>query len=131
MKSIPGVYSYSYKKVRKQWILVDSESARRAGIELHGSITAMEQFVSRIAAKKLQRFHERATAAPQLRRPRTEYPYDDLSGNPRRFMAIARAPWLNRNMRRLEWGFIAWDVQSATADLTMIVYSQRHLLVNI
>jgi hypothetical protein len=84
MKSIPGTYSPNRKKVRAQLTLVDSDCARRAGIMLHGSVSAMEQYVSSKAAKD---------------------PFNGRSGNPLRFMAIVRTPWLNKSSQELEWGF--------------------------
>jgi hypothetical protein len=84
MKSIPGTYSPNEKKVCAHIALVDSDCARRAGITLHGSVSVMEQHVSSIAAQD---------------------PFDGKSGNPLRFMAIVRTPWLNKSSRELEWGF--------------------------
>ncbi len=84
MKSIPGTYSPNQKKVRAHLALVDFDCARRAGITLHGSVSAMEQYVSSVAAQD---------------------PFDGKSGNPLRFMAIVRTPWLNKSSQELEWGF--------------------------
>jgi hypothetical protein len=42
MRSIPGTYSPNEKKSHERLALVDSESACRAGITLHGSFSAME-----------------------------------------------------------------------------------------
>jgi len=114
MRSIPGTYSPNEKKCHERLALVDSESAYRAGITLHGSFSAMEQYVSNISAQKLQEFNRRtsqATAegsrptARRLRPPRTEDLFDGRSGNPMRFMAIVRMPWLNKVSQELEWGF--------------------------
>jgi hypothetical protein len=84
MRSIPGTYSPNQKKVRTHLALVDSDCARRAGITLHGSVSAMEQYVSSMAAQDA---------------------FDGKSGNPLRFMAIVRIPWLNKSSQELEWGF--------------------------
>ena len=84
MKSIPGTYSPNQKKVRAHIALVDSDCARRAGIMLHGSVSAMEQYVSGMAFRD---------------------PFDGKSGNPLRFMAIVRTPWLNKSSQEPEWGF--------------------------
>ncbi|KAG6884914.1 hypothetical protein C0993_007281 [Termitomyces sp. T159_Od127] len=86
MRSIPGTYSPIQRKVRAQITLVDSDCARRAGIALHGSVSAMEQYVSNIS-----------TAAPD--------PFDGKSGNSFRLMAIVRTPWLDKSSQKLEWGF--------------------------
>lgn len=84
MKSIPGTYSPTQRKFRIRVTLVDSESARRAGIALHGSVSAMKQYVSSMGAQD---------------------PSDDESRNPFRFMAVVRTPWLNKSSQELEWGF--------------------------
>jgi len=110
MRSIPGIYSPNQKKCRHRLTLVDYDYARRAGIALHGSVTAMEKHVSDIAGQKLQRYRERLSqrptspSAPTTRRPRTEGPFDGKSGNPLRFMAIVRTPWLNRISQDVELG---------------------------
>ena len=84
MNTIPGTYSPNQKKVRAHLALVDSDCARRAGIAMHGSVSAMEQCVSSMAAQD---------------------PFDGKSGNPLRFMVIVRTPWLNKSSQELESGF--------------------------
>ena len=84
MRSIPGKYSVLGKISREHLSLVDFDSARRAGIALHGSVSAMEQYVSSMPAPKA---------------------FDGISGNPLRFMAIVRTPWFNKSSQELEWGF--------------------------
>ena len=84
MRSIPGKYSVLGKISREHLSLVDFDSARRAGIALHGSVSAMEQYVSSMPAPK---------------------PFDEMTWNPLRFMAIVRTPWFNRSSQELEWGF--------------------------
>lgn len=114
MRSIPGTYSPNKKKCRERLALVDSESAYRAGIALHGSIGAMEQHVSNLNAQKLQEFNKRTSQATadgsglttrRVRRPQTVDLFDGRIGNPIRFMAIVRMPWFNRVSQELEWGF--------------------------
>ena len=84
MRSIPGKYSVLGKISREHLSLVDLDSARRAGIALHGSVSAMEQYVSSMPAPK---------------------PFDEMTWNPLRFMAIVQTPWFNRSSQELEWGF--------------------------
>ena len=114
MRSIPGTYSPNEKICRAQLSLVDSGSARRAGIALHGSFSAVEQHVSDVAARKLQQYNKRAARATadgtgatsyRPRRARDKDLFDGQSGNPLRFMAIVRMPWLNRVSQKPEWGF--------------------------
>ncbi|KXN82004.1 hypothetical protein AN958_03302 [Leucoagaricus sp. SymC.cos] len=105
MKSIPGLYTPRQEKVCERRNLVDPESARNTGIALHGSVQAMEQFVLQVAVKRLQAYDERAKIIARPRRPRTEDPFDAKTRNPSRFMAIVKAPWLDRMSQMLEWGF--------------------------
>ena len=84
MKAIPGTYSTCGKIFRGPLSLVDFDCARHAGIALHGSVSAMEQYVSNLPAPN---------------------PTDWRQGNPLRFMAIVRTPWFNRSSQELEWGF--------------------------
>lgn len=111
LKSIPGCYSPGWKSVRTRLTLVDPDSARRAGIALHGSVSAMEQYVSAMASKKLEEYRKRvaskAASAPDStsRRPRSEDSFDGQMSNPRRFMAVVRTPWLDLRTKSLEWGF--------------------------
>lgn len=90
---------------------MDSESAYRPGIALDGSLSSMEQYVSNTSTQELEEFDRRAsqamaegtgTTTRRLRRPRTRDLFDDRSGNPMRFMAIVRMPWLNRVTHELE-----------------------------
>jgi hypothetical protein len=113
MRSIPGTYSPNAKKCNGRLTLVDSESAYHAGITLHGSLSAMQQYVSDVVAQKLEEYNERVLrsraewcgSTRRLRRPRTEDIYDGSSGNPLRLVAIVRTPWLNTVSRELECGF--------------------------
>jgi hypothetical protein len=111
MRSIPGTYSPNEQKCNKRPALVDSESAYHAGITLHGSLSAMQQYVSDIAAQKLREYDERVLRSKAEgcrstpRRPRTEDIFHSLPGNPLRFVAVIRTPWFNRASRELVWGF--------------------------
>ncbi|KAF2276421.1 uncharacterized protein EI97DRAFT_39340 [Westerdykella ornata] len=116
MRSLPGTYSPNERRCSERIVLVDRESACRAGTTLHGSFSAMEQYVSDTSAAKLEEFNKRiqddisqkaavGSKTPRRRRPQTEDPFDGLSGNPLRFMAIVRVPWLNKVSSEAEWGF--------------------------
>ncbi|KID86156.1 F-box domain-containing protein [Metarhizium guizhouense ARSEF 977] len=111
MRVIPGIYSPNEKKATKT-TLVDYESAFDAGIARHGSLGAMDEFVAGVAAKKLQAYGRRVIQAQQsgssrrTRMPPLVDPFDASSGNPLRFVAIVRVPWLNRTSQDgVEWGF--------------------------
>jgi hypothetical protein len=112
MRVIRGIYSPNEKKVGAPSVLVDYGSALRAGISLHGSLSAMNKYVADMEAQKLQAYNARVAAVQQsgssrgrMRQPRTLDPFDAQSGNPLRFVAIVRVPWLRRTLQKLEWGF--------------------------
>lgn len=112
MKIVPGTYSPNRKNISKPDTLVDHEHARLAGINLHGSLAAMEQYVSQKQARMLEAYNARQTERDSRgrpvrarRRPPALDPFDGQSGNPHRFVAIARVPWLDRASRRVERGF--------------------------
>ncbi|KAF2962981.1 hypothetical protein GQX73_g10596 [Xylaria multiplex] len=111
MRVIPGTYSPNEKKT-PQCILVDCKSALTAGITAHGSIRAMDTFVSDLKTQRFEEYIARKAAARNLgdglsrvRRPPTHDPHDGQSGNPLRFVAVARVPCLSAASQELEWGF--------------------------
>ena len=102
MKSIPGVYSPNQRNFRVSIMLIDNYSAYCAGVSRHGSPSLMEQFVSSKRAQRVQRYEARvvrrdltAPAHAPMRRRQPLAPQDMYDGNPLRFMAIVRTPWLN------------------------------------
>lgn len=106
IKVLPGVYSPNAKKVTAT-VLVDYEASLDAGIERHGSSAAMERYVSKREAEKVEAYHSRqATLRPtsRTRHPRLVDPLDKQTRNPLRFVAIVRAPWLKKDLREVEWG---------------------------
>lgn len=112
MRVIPGTYSPNEKKVGVPSVLVDYESALRAGVSRHGSLSAMHEYVANMEARKLQAYNARLAAVQQsgsvtrrMRQPRASDPFDGQSGNPFRFVAIVRVPWLSRALQEVEWGF--------------------------
>jgi hypothetical protein len=111
MKTVSGCYSPRSIKVRKGLTLIDHSAARDAGLAVHGSASAMEEFTSNIALEKLKKYEIRhsqliaRTGRSITRRPRTEDEFDGHTSNPLRFVAIVRAPYLDRRLRSPEWGF--------------------------
>lgn len=107
-----GTYSPHSKKCRAQLDLVDGNSARQAGVALHGSAAAMEERAQEAAEQKLRQYRDRraqwaaksSTKSSARRPPRTEVPWDGEEENPLRFMAVVRAPWLDRSSQSVEWG---------------------------
>jgi hypothetical protein len=113
MKSVKGTYSPGEKKIRQRLFLVDSESARRAGIALHGCSKVMEQYVSDVLAQNQQKYNKRISRPNAERsgigmrqppQPRIEDPLDGEE-NPLRFMAVVRMPCMNKASQTLESGF--------------------------
>jgi hypothetical protein len=111
MRVIPGTYSLNEKKVA-QSVLADYASALRAGVALHGSLSAMRKYVLDMESQRLQDYRAKIAAAQQsgpitrrMRRPWAADPFDGQSGNAFRFVAIVRVPWLSRVSREMEWGF--------------------------
>jgi len=123
MISLPGIYSHEDLESHQRYILTDYESACLAGIAFHGSASAMRQHVAdNVGALELpediktlsetiaegSRFSTVRVGWPQI-----DDPFDDLDGkgNPFRYMATVRTPWLNtasqdsQEPQELEWGF--------------------------
>ncbi|POR35733.1 F-box domain-containing protein [Tolypocladium paradoxum] len=111
MRAIRGIYSPNSKRVATRCILVDHESALRAGVARHGSLTAMNEYVAGKEAQKLHAYNATVVAAQQSgsckrrRRPAVLDPFDGHSGNPFRFVAISRVPSVSRASGKVEWGF--------------------------
>lgn len=111
MKSVPGCYSPNERSCRARLILYDYESARCAAETYHGSAAAMQQRVDGVALKRLEAYHsrivERAPGDENLtpRRPPHMVTRDGQASNPKRFVAVVRAPWLNPYTKLEDWGF--------------------------
>ncbi|EEP78298.1 predicted protein [Uncinocarpus reesii 1704] len=109
MKSVPGFYSGRLLKCRTRHNLVDYESARQAGIKLHGSVAEMERHCSEMELQRREQYLQRKSEfksgggrAP--RRPPLVEPFDGRQSNPRRYMAIVPAPYITTG-KVIEWGF--------------------------
>ncbi|KAM3551760.1 hypothetical protein MY1884_007562 [Beauveria asiatica] len=87
MRAVPGIYSPNENKFATRMALVDYEAARRAGIALYGSLTAMK--------RRVRDSGNESKADP----------FDGKSGNPLRFAAIVQLPWLNRTTEIMDPGF--------------------------
>lgn len=109
LKSFPGRYSPRGIKCRRRELLLDHSVARQTGISVHGSISSMEKYASESASKKLEAYNTKLslcrTNGTNVRRPRSEDIFDGRCSNPRRFMGIIRAPFLNFRTASPEWGF--------------------------
>ena len=91
IRSLPGNYALGLGGKRSsRRVLFDWKSAYRAGVTFHGSEAALEQ----VTAERARR-----------RKKATVYLRDDKNMNPRRFMAIVRAPWIYASHEQDTWGF--------------------------
>jgi hypothetical protein len=111
MLSRPGTYTPDGRDCLARLDLVDKESARQAGVALHGSVVAMKERVRQDTEQKWQRYRCRlasftkSSIKSSVRRPpRTVELWDGQHENPLRFMAVVRAPWLDRSSQSVEWG---------------------------
>lgn len=111
MRSVRGRFSPSERKCRERLALIDVGSARDAAVAFHGSITAMEQHVAEVASKRTEDYQVRLSKmvaggqGPKPRQPPATIARDTHSSNPRRFMAICRAPSIQLSAMAGEWGF--------------------------
>jgi hypothetical protein len=109
IKSVPGCYSPNEYIRKTRFTLIDSESARQVRIQCHGSTEAMEQHVAEEGRKKLESYQRRVagesdSGTTSRRRPATGV-QDGRTSDPRRFMAVVRAPWIKPSTNAVEWGF--------------------------
>ena len=114
MKIVKGQYSSTGPRNTRglkadSRTLIDYCSARGAGIRLHGSRDATEEFATDAQARKIAALQARRSAAPLyvasfMHRPPEMEPEDRKSANPFRFVAISRVPWLDRGSQQVEWG---------------------------
>lgn len=113
VKIIPGQYTSNIPdpltnppSKSKRYTLVDRSEAISAGVKLHGSDWRMREIV----AYRERRLRVKLTALDIKRSRRAalalgHVPSDRRSNNPRRFMSLIRAPWIDRQARiRAEWG---------------------------
>ncbi|KAI1770009.1 hypothetical protein F4818DRAFT_450600 [Hypoxylon cercidicola] len=94
MRVLLGTYSPNVRRVCAPSVLVDYESALHAGISHHGSLSAMQEYVTDMKVQKLHTYYNRVATVQQsgpsirMQRPQILDPVDRLSGNPFRFVAI-------------------------------------------
>ncbi|KAF2743113.1 hypothetical protein M011DRAFT_471649 [Sporormia fimetaria CBS 119925] len=112
MRSLPGTYSEGARIHLTKMSLVDAEAAIQAGIALHGSSTAVSDYVERIEMERARRIDRRAIGKITMFlsclfcwNRRSYCWYFNGIGDPVRFMAVVRTPTLDKATRKLEWGF--------------------------
>jgi hypothetical protein len=133
LTSLPGEYSLGKNRHQPRFILVDRESAYRAGVVLHGSSEAMERYVSNALGQEFQKLDKKISAKRygpsfhHLLRFMTREMHDGRSGNVLRFMAIVRIPWMKRTSQELEWGFHCIGCQNLSHSRQM--HSRREFIV--
>jgi hypothetical protein len=117
MKSIPGTFSPNGRKCKNRLRLVDHDSARCAGIKIHGTAITMEQYVADVARRKQEEFEKKLGKRFEKRKthvqtggiitwpcPLIKSAVDGHSSNPLRFLAIVRMPVYNRLTQTVEDG---------------------------
>lgn len=113
--SMPGSYTCFGRKSRTRNILVDRQSARQAGVMLHGSTQKMEEHVSGERAKaeanyeeKFRRRLENLHTVTSILPMSPTFRFIDVPSPRRdrylRHMGIIRAPWVNQDTKAGEWG---------------------------
>ena len=115
MKTIPGYFGPSYSDMRKsRMVLMDAEAARRAGAAFHGSDAAMKQNVAKVKADRLEEYGKQWDKSIKIGIyhgplvPKNLPPdkvQDRYASDPRRYMAIVRAPWVDPATHSEEWGY--------------------------
>ena len=111
MKSVPGRYTIRNIICQNRLILIDSDAARQAGLDIYGSASAMERHIAKLTAQKRSAYHKRLAGTagekrlPYPRAPRENAPPDDHEYNSRRFMAIVPVPFIVTRSEQAEWGF--------------------------
>ena len=101
-KIVPGVYSEGQRKCRTRSTLIDRETARDAGVERHGSQEAMEEYVTEQQKKVSDKYSARKRKVKidgkdaKVRRPKRIEPSDRGEENDRRFVAVIRAPPIDK-----------------------------------
>jgi hypothetical protein len=104
MRTVAGVYSSIPEVVPGGMELIDVETARRAGRKLHGGQYEMDELVGE---RQWMWPGPRGVKYRETLKLHLEgYPVDhawDL-GNPLRFVAVVRVPWL-RTLHEADWGF--------------------------
>ncbi|KAI0506230.1 hypothetical protein F5B22DRAFT_471880 [Xylaria bambusicola] len=130
VKIVYGRYSPDQRRPIHS-VLVDYESARDAGIAKHGSVEAMNSYVSDLAAQKDQVFIDAKRKAEgdsdaELRITRKHCTWrnrlttwdltDRKVGEPFRYVAIVRVPYFDRALRQPEWGFHCFGCRDLRRD---------------
>ena len=91
IRSVPGKYSLGARTSRSaRHVLFEWKSVYRAGVALRGSEATVEQLVA-------ERARHRQTPNTYLR--------DGKEANPKRFMAVVPAPWVDALTEQTVWGF--------------------------
>lgn len=110
MRSVPGEYSSTQRTYRTRVTLVDREVAHQAGLAHHGSEDAIEDHVKTNQERLWAKYNTRKVrdavngGNTKVRRPTYIEPPDRRQDNARRFMAIIRAPFINKASMTAEEG---------------------------
>ena len=115
IRSIPGTYSEREKSRKTRLTLLDASAARNLALKHHGSAEAMEKYVRDVAQGKIEASKRRragssrtATSlntAQDTGRTLVTTAREGRYGDPKRFMAVVRAPYIDRSTGVANGGF--------------------------
>ncbi|KAK5116506.1 hypothetical protein LTR62_008055 [Meristemomyces frigidus] len=110
MRSIPGQYSMAEKYRLTPTTLLDRETVRLRAIAIHGSEDSMLSHVKQKTTTLDATYQGKlilARSGPTAVRPRRPSPAEPTNGpngDPRRYMAIIKAPHIDHKTLYVEWG---------------------------
>lgn len=110
MRSVPGVYTGAEKARRIPMVLLDRDMVRQRAIDLHGSEDRMLDFLKQKSTSLEAQYQDRCRAREagqtdkRLRKPTPAQPTNGRPGDPRRYMAIVQAPYINHQTCKVDFG---------------------------
>lgn len=126
IRSIPGTYSPLEKSRKTRLTLLDVSAARNLALKHHGSAEAVEEYVRdveqrKIEASKRRRAGSSLTAIPLNTAQDTGRTLvmtfrEGPLGDPKRFMAVVRAPYVDRSTGVANGGFYCRGCQEEHGD---------------
>lgn len=101
MRYVPGTYGISKVRFEERGEVVDDEGAELAGITLHGSRAAMQDYLIRTSKERVKKYG----GPPEMRLLLRREIIDVGRPNPSRFVAICEVPWIDEGSGEVNWGF--------------------------
>ncbi|MCJ1418423.1 hypothetical protein MMC32_004770 [Xylographa parallela] len=111
MKSVAGTYPGRWnERISPRTPLVDSQTARKAGIALHSSAQMMDQYVEAKKATAQADYqdrlgtYQRTLEGKKPHRPTYSTYIDRKNLNIHRYLGVVNLPWLDVRSGTIEWG---------------------------